>query len=247
MCDREGTSETMRDRPGEPISTPAALRALAGIMAGDSSQEAVLRRTCDVTRTVIEGAASVSVTVLDGDRPRTAASSDELALRADTAQYDSDSGPCLDAVRQATRVLVPDMEGEARWPRYVARATPLGVRASLSVPLGVEDGVVGALNIYATRAAAFDDEAVDLAVELAQYAGAVATTADQYNRATTLAEQLQRAMESRAVIEQAKGILMAQRHCSADEAFEVLVRLSQETHRKLRELAEALVAQVVEG
>jgi len=231
----------MRDRPGEPISTPATLRALAGIIAGDSSQDAVLRRTCDVAKTVINGAASVSVTVLDGAQPRTAAASDDLALEADKVQYASGNGPCLDAVRKVTTVL-----GESRWPAYVARTIPLGVRGSLSVPLGIEAGVVGALNIYATAARAFDDEAVDLAIELAEYAGIVATTADQYNRATSLAEQMQRAMESRAVIEQAKGILMAQRHCSADEAFEVLVRLSQETHRKLRELAEALVAQVVE-
>lgn len=236
----------MRDRAGGAISTPATLRALAGIIAGDSSQDAVLQRTCDVTRTVIEGAASVSVTVLDSDQPRTAAASDDLALRADLAQYDSDSGPCLEAVRGVQTVLVPDMAGESRWPGYVEKATPLGVRASLSVPLGVENDVVGALNIYATAPHAFDEDAVDLAVELGQYAGVVATTADQYNRATTLAEQMQRAMESRAVIEQAKGILMAQRHCSADEAFEVLVRLSQETHRKLRDLAEALVSQVVD-
>jgi GAF domain-containing protein len=236
----------MRDRPGEPISTPAALRALAGIIAGDSSQDAVLRRTCDVTKTVISGAASVSVTVLDGAQPRTAAASDDLALNADEVQYASDSGPCLDAVRQMTTVLVPDMDGESRWPAYVARTMPLGVRGSLSLPLGIEEGVVGALNIYATSARAFDEEAVELATDLAEYAGIVATTADQYNRATTLVDQMQRAMESRAVIEQAKGILMAQRHCTAEEAFEVLVRLSQETHRKLRELAEALVVQVVE-
>jgi GAF domain-containing protein len=237
----------MRDRPGEPVSTPATLRALAGIMVGDSSPDAVLRRTCDVTKTVIDGAAAVSVTVLDAGRPRTAAASDDLALRADLLQYESDAGPCLDAVRQVKAVLVTDMDGEARWPAYVARTIPLGVRGSLSVPLGVENGVIGALNIYATAARAFDDEAVDLATELAQYAGVVATTADQYNRATKFADQMQRAMESRAVIEQAKGILMAQRHCSADEAFDVLVRLSQETHRKLRDLAETLVAQVVEG
>jgi GAF domain-containing protein len=237
----------MRDRLGEPVSTSAALRALAGIVAGDSSQDAVLQRTCEVTKTVITGAASVSVTVLDGGQPRTAASTDDLALRADSMQYDNGAGPCLDAVRQVETVLVPDMAAESRWPSYVSRTLPLGVRGSLSVPLGVEDAVVGALNIYATTQHAFDDEAVDFATELAQYAGVVATTADQYNRATALAEQMQRAMASRAVIEQAKGILMAERHCSADAAFEVLVRLSQETHRKLRELAEALVAQAADG
>ena len=234
----------MRDRPGGPVSTPATLRALAGIVAGEATQDAVLRRTCDVTRNVIEGAASVSVTLLDSDQPRTAAATDDLALQADAAQYDNNGGPCLEAARGVEAVLVPDMADESRWPGYVA-AAPLDVRASLSVPLGAESGVVGALNIYSTAADAFDAETVDVAVELAQYAGIVATTADQYDRATKLVDQMQRAMESRAVIEQAKGILMAQRHCSADEAFEVLVRLSQETHRKLRELAEALVAQAV--
>ena len=236
----------MRDRPAKPISTLAALRALAGIIAGDSSRDAVLRRTCDVTRIVISGAHAVSVTVLDEARPRTPAYSGELALRADTEQYAADSGPCLDAVRQVKTVLVPDMRGETRWPAYVPQATSLGVGGSLSLPLGADDAVVGALNIYATTADAFDEDAVDFAVELARCAGVVATTADQYNRAITLADQLQRAMQSRAAIEQAKGILMAQRHCSADEAFEVLVRLSQDSHRKLREIAEAIVAQLAD-
>jgi len=236
----------MRDRPGAPISMPAALRALAGIIVGDSSQAAVLQRTCDVTKTVISTAVSVSVTMLDGAKPRTAASSDELALRADLVQYRTGAGPCLDALREAKPILVPDMDGESRWPAYVARTVRLGVRGSLSVPLPMQDRVVGALNIYADAPAAFDDEVIDFAVELAGYAGVVATAADHYNRATTVAEQMQRAMESRAVIEQAKGILMAQRHCTSDEAFEVLVRRSQEAHRKLRELAEALVAQVVD-
>src|SRR4051812_31104612 len=232
----------MRDRPGEPISTPATLRALAGIVAGDSNQDAVLRRTCDVTKTVIKGAAAVSVTVLDGEGARTAASSDELSLRADSVQYASGTGPCLDAVRQVKTVLVPDMNDETRWPAYVAQTVPLGVRASLSVPLGIEDGVVGALNIYATAPRAFDEEAVDLAIELAEYAGIVATTADQYNRATTLAEQMQRAMESRAVIEQGQSILLSPRARSPPAAVGVVLRPSPEKPRKPRGVAPAPVA-----
>lgn len=237
----------MRDRPGEPISAPATLRALAGILAGDGSQEGVLRRTCDVAPDVIKGAAAASVTLLEGDRARTVAASGALARQADGLQYDVGAGPGLDAVRQAKIVLVPDVRTEVRWPGYVGPAAALGVRGSLSVPLPVEAGSGAALNVYATDPAAFDEGAVDLAVELAQYAGLVAATADQFQRATTLAEQMQSAMHSRAVIEQAKGILMGQRRCSADQAFELLVRLSQESHRKLRDIAETLVAQAVEG
>lgn len=237
----------MQDRLGEPISPAAVLRALAAIIAGDNSQGALLSRTCAATQAVVPGADAVSVTVLDNGGPRTAAASEEMALQADQAQYATDSGPCLEALRRGHVVQVPDLARETRWPQYVEQAARLGVRASLSVPLAVDERAGGALNIYATETAAFDAEAVDLAVELAQFAGVLTTSADQHHRADELAEQLQRAMDSRAVIEQAKGIVMAQRRCTPDEAFAHLVRLSQESHRKLRELAEMLVAGTVAG
>jgi GAF domain-containing protein len=141
-------------------------------------------------------------------------------------------------------VLVPDLGTEERWRAYSPAALDAGVRASLSVPLDVDGNAAGALNIYARRPAAFDAELVDAAFGLAHYTGIVATATDERNRALTLAEQLQPAMESRAVIEQAKGILMAQQRCGPDEAFAKLVRLSQDSHRKLREIAQMLVAQV---
>ena len=234
----------MRDRHDDTAGTPAAVRALAGIILGDSNPAAVLQRACDATKAVIRGAQDVSVTLIEKDAPRTAASSGDLATTADEAQYAAGQGPCLDAAREGAPVLVTDMANDERWPGYVDAALAAGVRGSVSVPLEVDTNVVGALNIYASTPRAFDQDIVDVAFDLAHYAGIVVSATDEFNRAVTLAEQMQRAMQSRAVIEQAKGILMAQRRCSPDEAFEVLVRLSQETHRKLREIAETLVAQI---
>lgn len=103
--------------------------------------------------------------------------------------------------------------------------------------------VSAALNVYSRDEEAFDDAAVELAMTFAAYAGVALANMHLYEAQGKVAEELQTAMQSRAVIEQAKGILMGQRGCSAEEAFDVLVRLSQDTNRTLREVAEHLVAQ----
>lgn len=230
----------MRDRHDDLSAMPVAMRALASIMLGDGSRTAVLSRTCDATKALISGADEVSVTVLEAE-PRTVASSGEMALHADQAQYRLDEGPCLDAARGGRPVLVKDLPTESRWPAYGPEALEAGVRASLSVPLGVGETAAGALNIYARRVDAFDEDVVDVAFDLAHYASIVVAAADERDRALQLAEQMQAAMESRAVIEQAKGILMRDRGCNAEEAFAALVRRSQAAHLKLREVAQQLV------
>jgi GAF domain-containing protein len=236
----------MRDTHDEALGMPAAVQALAGIMLGDADPDAVLGRVCAATKALVAGADEVSVTLLE-QAPRTAASTGDLALRADEIQYAGDQGPCLEAARSGVPVLVTDVGQVDRWPSYLPGVGELGVGGSLSVPLEVGDKVVGALNIYSTQPAAFDDEAIATAYDVAQFAGIVATARDEWSRATAFAEQMRQAMESRAVIEQAKGILMAENRCSADEAFKALVRASQDSHRKLREVAMLLVDQTAAG
>jgi GAF domain-containing protein len=139
-------------------------------------------------------------------------------------------------------VLVDDMAAEVRWPDWATRATAAGAHSSLSVGLPVHEQVSGALNIYSLDPKAFDEDAIVLAQTFAGYAAVALANAHLYDVTATLAQQLQAAMESRAVIEQAKGILMGQRRCSADEAFAILAKLSQDSNRKVRDIAEALVA-----
>jgi transcriptional regulator with GAF, ATPase, and Fis domain len=231
----------------EAIDMPAVVRALAGIMLGDARADAVLQRACEATKAVIPGADEVSVTLVAGDHPRTVAATGALADEADQKQYAAGEGPCLDAARSGAPVLVEDVTADPRWPSYAPAAAAGGVRGSLSVPLAVDSATAGALNMYSRQASAFDDDAVAVAFDLAHYTGVVASAADEWTRATALAQQMQEAMESRAVIEQAKGILISEHHCSPDKAFQLLVRMSQETHRKLREVAESLVEQAVSG
>ncbi|MFL6136214.1 MAG: ANTAR domain-containing protein [Frankiaceae bacterium] len=227
-----------------PLDAHQALRALSGIVLGDHSFDAVLQRATVVAKRTIPGAAEVSVTVKNGP-PTTVAASGRLAEQADEAQYATGTGPCLDAIRLGQTIVVEDQATEDRWPEYVVRALAAGARSSCSVPLPVDTRIIGAFNAYGIEPHAFDEVSIKVAQDLAAYAGIVLNNVGLYFTATSRADQMAEAMKSRAVIEQAKGILMSQRHCSADEAFDILVRLSQQSHRKLREVAQALVDHVL--
>jgi GAF domain-containing protein len=139
------------------------------------------------------------------------------------------------------------MDTEQRWPDWARSASNAGAGSSLSIPVPLQREVSAALNIYSTDRDAFDEAAVELAKTFAAYAGVALANMHLYEAQGQVAEQLQQAMLSRAVIEQAKGILIGQRRCTPQEAFDILVRLSQDTNRKLRDVAEALVAQTMTG
>ena len=225
----------------DPSAAPQALRDLSGIVLGDHSFQAVLQRASEIAKRAIPGADEVSVTMTRNGQPTTVASSGPLATQVDESQYATDSGPCLQAIDQGEAVLAVDMTTETRWPQYTPRAIAAGVGSSLSIPLPVDGAHVGAFNAYSRSANAFDGQAVKLGQDLAAYAAIVLNNAGLYFTATTRADQLAEALRSRAVIDQAKGILMGARRCSAEEAFDILVRLSQQSQRKLRDVAQALV------
>jgi GAF domain-containing protein len=148
----------------------------------------------------------------------------------------------MDAGRGGVVLRVDDMRTETRWPDYVARVADTGVRSSLSVPLPYQGSTIGALNIYSSRTTAFaTPESLAAGLEVAETIAVAVANADALWQLSEQARNMRLAMESRATIEQAKGVLMAQHHCTADEAFEMLVKLSQQSNRKLREVAQALV------
>ena len=224
-----------------PAST---LEALLGITLGDAPLSQVLERLAGIARDSLTGADEVSITLVRGDKPYTAAYTGQLALDADEMQYERGYGPCIDAGLSGVVLMVDDMRKETRWPDYAASVASRGVLSSLSVPLPVQTDVVGALNCYSRTPSAFPDRSQGLALRLAGHVGVAVSNAVTYSEAAKLAENLQIAMLNRAVIEQAKGIIMAQNHCDADEAFEILRRASMGRNVKLREIAAGLVAGV---
>jgi GAF domain-containing protein len=226
----------------QPLDPIDAFGRLGRIKLAETDLKGVLEEVAHLARRTIPGAEEVSVTLVDTKKAYTAAYTGRLALDLDELQYGEGHGPCLDASAAATTLSLPDMATEDRWPDWAARALEAGAHSSLSIGLPMHEQVTGALNIYATEPKAFDDDAGILGQTFAGYAAVALTNAHLYDAQTNLAQQMQAAMQSRAVIEQAKGILIGSRHCTPDEAFAILVRLSQDTNRKLRDVATALVA-----
>jgi GAF domain-containing protein len=219
---------------------------LSRIVLGDESLDSILDRVANLARAVVTTADEVSVTLVTNGHPQTAASTGALATAMDQTQYEEGDGPCLTAARVKEVVSVPDATSAA-WPMFAAAARERGVGSSLSVGLPVKEQVIGALNMYAKSANAFDERSVELAQTFAGHAAVALANASLYATATQLAEQMAEAMRSRAVIEQAKGILMAQRQCTADEAFEFLTQASQRANKKLRDIAAAIVEHTAKG
>jgi GAF domain-containing protein len=231
----------------EPSSTadPAtAFAELSRLAVSARPLAEILQRTTELARAVIGAPVEVSVTLVDGDRATTPAATAGQAVALDQAQYDEGYGPCLDSARAGQLVVVDDTTEERRWPTFAAAAAAAGVVASLSVPLPAQRHVIGALNVYAGQPGTFTAERVGIAEQFATYAAVAIANTALYLTSAKLAAQMKEAMASRATIEQAKGVLMAVHRCGPDEAFARLVTVSQHTHRKLREVARDLVAQV---
>ncbi|MEV6844589.1 GAF and ANTAR domain-containing protein [Actinoplanes sp. NPDC051411] len=223
-----------------------AFGQLARIKFNETDVDGVLHQIATLAKRTVPGATEVSVTLVREKGPHTAAFTGEMAVELDETQYQRGHGPCLDAAESGETLLLADMRREIRWPELARRALEIGCHSSLSIGLPVHEQTTGGLNIYGGRAHAFDDDAIGLAQAFSGYAAVALANAHLYDTTAALAMQMQRAMETRAVIEQAKGIIMADRRCGADEAFHLLTKLSQDTNRKLRDIAAILVAQAAE-
>lgn len=184
---------------------------------------------------LIPGAEQGSISVVLGRREvASQAPSGELPRRVDALQTETGQGPCLDAVYEHLTVSVPDMGTEARWPQFAPRAFLAGAGSMLSFQLYVEGDNLGALNLYAGGANAFDVESEHVGALFAAHA-AVAVAGVQKQ------DQLTLALGSRDLIGQAKGILMERYKITGDQSFRLLVQVSQDTNRKLRDVADFLV------
>ncbi len=229
------------------LSPTAAFAELGRINFAENDLRGVLTRVAGLARLTVPGADEVSVTLVRAGAPETAAYTGQLALTLDDWQYRRGAGPCLEAAAGQVTVSIPDIAGDRRWPGWATHAAAAGAHSSLSVRLPIGEQVGGALNLYSLRAAAFDDEAVRVAERFAGHAAIAVANADLYGATAALARRLQAAMADRAVIEQAKGVIMGRRRCTADQAHAILLGLSRDCDRDLREVAATLVSKARNG
>jgi GAF domain-containing protein len=243
------TSNSTADAPagaGPPLAF--ALQELAELLLATSSFQDLLQSIAELSVRSVPGVLTCGITMANGGRVITVASADTLGSLLDEQQYEIDEGPCLEALYTARIVTAPDMSREARWEGYPQRAMAHGVSAVYASPLIIRGEALGVLNLYAAHVSAFEDPSrVDLIAQIVTLT-CVAITATLRNYGdVTLAEQLQSAMSSRSVIDQAMGIIMETEHCSATDAFALLRGVSQTRNIRLAEIAKDLVDRTAGG
>ena len=256
--DREPADPTGAARPVRPdtehdVTSPhadgqdadivrSAFDELGRINLAEHSLESVVRMITGLTARVLPGEPIASVTIVQGGRASTVASSNGLALDLDEEQYRLGAGPCLSAATTGQPSEIPDMRMDRQWPEFAAVAADAGCDSMLSQPLPVREQVSGALNVYVRELATADQRTRDLLADFIARAVVPVSNAYLYEAAVARAEHLQSALDSRAVIDQAKGILMERFRLTPDAAFQALTRVSMETNTKLRDVAVRFVA-----
>ncbi|MFJ7078728.1 GAF and ANTAR domain-containing protein [Streptomyces sp. NPDC098781] len=201
----------------------------------------------DFLQTLADAALEVShaegagVTLERETRPMTVVSAGRAAPELDEKQYGQDDGPCLQAARNGEEVHVADMLGETRWGDYPSYAAAHGIHSSLSLPISANSRTAGALNLYAGPSDAFTPTDLAALRSLAAQATGGIALAQRIIDAEEFAGQMKAAMQSRSAIDQAIGVVMGQRRCTAEEAFAFLRSVSQHRNIKLRDVCAELI------
>jgi len=237
----ESTKRRQADAP--PTRLAMVFADIAQQLYDADSFDDVLLRIAQAAVSTIAGCRMASVTLLEQSEYRTAASTDPAATAVDHAQYQSHEGPCLDAV-DAPMVYAESFP-DGRWPTLASRPTESGVQSALSYRLAAASSATadsrgGSLNSYGVTPSAFNDTAQEIGLILAAHASVAVRAVNERSTLQSLGRDLQRALLSRDVIGQAKGILMERLKITPEDAFDLLRRSSQNLNVKLREVAGGL-------
>ena len=224
-----------------PATAVQALERLGRLTLSEHSMETLLQSVTDLAASVMPGDTEVAVTLLVNHKPTTTAYTGQRALDCDESQYGHGYGPCLHAATTGEVVVIDDARTERRWAAYSRQAAERGALSSLSTPLIIGEPLSGALNMYGREANAFDASTRSIAARFAPYAAVAVANMSAYQSARRMADNLEVALASRAVIDQAKGILMERLKVTAVQAFELLAKVSMRSNTKLRDVAEELV------
>ena len=250
-------AQSGRSTPAEPdrslaqleaddVDLHAGLRGVAGIVASARGFVDLLGEVAGFATQAIPGVEGAGVTAIElfGPTPRVEAwaVTASFVREIDVIQYQEvKEGPCITCMESRRPTVSGSLGSDGRWPHFGGRVARMGVHSALSLPLVIDDRVVGAINAYAHGRDAFAEHAVQLGTQFAGPAAVSVYNAQLLAGAQERTKQLQRALESRAVIDQAIGIIRSRSGVSAEVAFDRLTRTSQAENIKLHVVAERMV------
>lgn len=234
------------ERPGSDGTAEVLLDYVRTIAATDNADE-ILQALNDFCTKYLD-VYGVGVLVLsdNGDLQYGVANTD-IGRKIERTEAELGEGPCTDAARRGTPVLVPDITAvEHIYPRFVPIAVQLGIRSVHALPIHHGGHLIGSLNVISDRPGRLSEPALSTAQLLVEVAAAYIANSRVIAEQSQLAQQLQIALESRSIIEQAKGVVAAFHDIGVEEAFDRIRRYSRSNQRKLRDVAGEIVARELE-
>jgi GAF domain-containing protein len=228
-------SERAEVRVEKPVNSLADLRLSVETL------DVIVGQVGELGVQTLKGWDAAGSSLIEGNRLATFGATDEAVNAVDQQQYDTMRGPCVDALSGQDVCYFSGVTDNPRWSRFAEAAAEAGIHSVVSFPLKLDGDVLGAMNFYSKRPDALSKgQEVEGQLFAAQAAVAV-SNAKAYVDTATEAEQLSEALETRAMIGQATGLLMAQEGLTSEEAFQRLVKASQSSNMKLRDIAERFV------
>lgn len=226
------------------VRIASAFSQLCRLPLDTESPQEMLAKVARLSEDVCAPQSSVSVSVGPPAEPALVAASAKFAQNIDACQMSADEGPCQLAWNSATIVYSDDALIDERWPLFAQHAAKTGLVSAWAAPIRAGDQIMGVLNVYSKVSAAFNAEEMHVVEMLANAVGSILHQISEERGLRDLTQQLQKAMDSRELIEQAKGLIMGRYSCSADEAFDRLKAVSQNKNIRVRTLAQRLLDSV---
>jgi GAF domain-containing protein len=243
-CDEPPTGGANRGAP-KIYNQPLFLQTLsrfAVVLPARYDLEAALTELTESVTAVLSLSGS-GVTMAEEGRLRFVTAVSQASGELERVQEKHQAGPCRDAYETGEVVRVTDVREEsARWPVFSATATRLSVAGVAGIPMRLDDQIIGALNLYSPQPREWSDVDIAVAGVLADVATSYVVNASKLRQQEQLSEQLQEALESRVVIEQAKGITAYKNAITIDQAYQQMRRHARNNNASLRIVAEAIVA-----
>lgn len=230
----------MSEAESRDLSAELAHAAGELLTLASASESRAMNRLVELSARHVPGCSGATAMLTeDGEAKLTAASHPDLS-ELDEVQHASQRGPAVDALAEGRQVNCADTLTDTRWPEYTSRALAIGVRSSVTL-VHLSGPLALTLSLYATRPRVLDPDRVPIGELLMAFGSAVVRNTSSYDAAQRTARQLTEGADSRAVVDQAKGILMVGLSCSADEALRRMREISQSSHLKVTEVARRII------
>jgi hypothetical protein len=229
----------MPERPTGTVTNP--ITSLAELHLSDETLDSIVGHIGRLGVEALDGWDAVGTSLVEGKRVATFGINDDRVNTIDQMQYDTGKGPCIDAIKEGDTNYFDGSLDEPRWREFAAAAADAGVHSVVSFPLRLGEEVIGALNFYSDEHEALRQGQLEEGWLFAGQAAVALSNARHVAALGSQVDQLKEGLQTRTMIGQATGLLMAQEGLTSEEAFQKLVSVSQHANVKLREIAERYV------